>query len=901
MAPDTRVYATRAALYSDLAPDDDLFALVAFDSDPLKNGLYQKNGATGTGSWTGPDDLFVSAAESAATALTDPLNADLTAWRGKVNGWPDPYFRWLPIGTGLFNERLAWWEGNGLGNYTVLSYVANSRYHGRALRKSGTSSVGPRIWLDDMGWQAGDTISVSALCKEGAISGSTARLLGRFYTADGSPLGSQIQGVDDAASNSPLAMTATPQRITVTGTIPADAGFLWIIPATGVSGKDFDMVALWAAKASFAGSPKTPPPADEHRLIDVEAQLAATVRKNDARQIRNAYVPSTVWESVLGAAETVGNSSYNHNVLGGYEEIVEDTLFNALLWRVWAANGTTDVEWKLFIRSDTTAFNPSVETPVASGTVAAGDFPTADQLYTLDVGDPIFAQDGDFVFVLFRPVDNSSMHVKRWLYDADVTPARHKFVIGTVDGWNQTIAFSSPAAGFGQTAFRLDLRAPADQAVADLAETVDQIQEQLPSSEIVLPPTVYGVQGREMNVYLDNLHLGKASDYEHDVECSAAQAGKQQNERWTLIPTGAIATGDLSIGVHDRQSGTELAVATTAVRVAASSAGSGATQKLLVIGDSLVQDGTITQTLLDIAGSDVMNIEMLGTRGTAPNLHEGRGGWRVVDYATAGRTYYAFDVSGVVVEPVAGATEYTHNSATFRVEELDLTDAAGTITCSLVSGSAPLSSGTLTKSNGAAGDATIAFSARTAVSGNPFWFGGELDFAEYLSLNAIDTPDVVAIALGINDVGGETGNDTSISDLADTQLDNLDLLIANIHAADAGIKVAIALPSPPSIDQDAFGANYGLAIRRWRSKRNIMIWSRQAIERYAGSAGDNIYILPSNTALDTMNNMSRAAAVAVNSRNSATTIARQSNALHPATSGYQQIADAWWAFLKVKA
>jgi hypothetical protein len=70
-----RVYATQAALFADLVPADNLFALVFADADPLKNGLYQKDGATTVGDWEGPFDLF----SSAAAALVQPLLDDAEA------------------------------------------------------------------------------------------------------------------------------------------------------------------------------------------------------------------------------------------------------------------------------------------------------------------------------------------------------------------------------------------------------------------------------------------------------------------------------------------------------------------------------------------------------------------------------------------------------------------------------------------------------------------------------------------------------------------------------------------------------------------------------------------------------------------------------------------------------
>ncbi|MFN3473576.1 MAG: sialate O-acetylesterase [Blastomonas sp.] len=70
-----RVYATQSALYADLVPADNLFALVYADADPLKNGLYQKDGATTAGDWDGPFDLFSSAAEALVQGLVDAAEA----------------------------------------------------------------------------------------------------------------------------------------------------------------------------------------------------------------------------------------------------------------------------------------------------------------------------------------------------------------------------------------------------------------------------------------------------------------------------------------------------------------------------------------------------------------------------------------------------------------------------------------------------------------------------------------------------------------------------------------------------------------------------------------------------------------------------------------------------------
>lgn len=61
-------------------------------------------------------------------------------------------------------------------------------------------------------------------------------------------------------------------------------------------------------------------------------------------------------------------------------------------------------------------------------------------------------------------------------------------------------------------------------------------------------------------------------------------------------------------------------------------AGAGTTKKCLMIGDSLTQRGYYTQRLLDLFADDEMSIELLGTRGTGANRHEGRAGWSIHDY-----------------------------------------------------------------------------------------------------------------------------------------------------------------------------------------------------------------------------------------------------------------------------
>ncbi len=631
---------------------------------------------------------------------------------------------------------------------------------------------------------------------------------------------------------------------------------------------------------------------------------------NAENEIRWGLIPYKMWEHPRGDSEMLGDATHAFgNAVGLYEYFEEQAIINAVEYGIWSSQ-SVDIEWKLWLRDTTTPFNMSSTAANASGTIAAGAFPLANQTYKLELATPIKVNAGKYVFVMFRAVNNSTMNIRRFT-TAGSAPARHAWPMTLTPGWDATFAYSSLPA-YGQAAGRFlleseELRggsfvlnaANVSYSGAGIAgDTVKEAIDELSLTELVMPPYVFGVQSRELNVYFDNLFLDDAKDYGINVETSAS-IGTHQDERYTLTPSGALTSGTLTVEAYQKRTGKLITSKVAQLRAAASSAGSGLNKKVIVVGDSFINAGVITQTLIDVAASDVMGVTMLGTQGTTPNKYEGRGGWNVNDYTTAGRTFYEFTVSGVVVAPDINATEYSHNGSVYRVQTLNLTGGAGTIICSVTSGGAPLSSGTLTKTSGN-GDATITFTNAVPVSGNPFWFSGALDFAQYLSTNSFAAPDWVFIMLGTNDVASITSDATALS-TADAAFVKLDNLIASIKAADANTKIGLMVPPPPSATQDSFGNNYGTTLLRWRFKRNILIWARQLIAKYSGQEASRIYVVPVNTALDTVNNMLRNSATPVNSRNSATTIARQSNSVHPATSGYQQIADAVWSFLKYYA
>ena len=170
--------------------------------------------------------------------------------------------------------------------------------------------------------------------------------------------------------------------------------------------------------------------------------------------------------------------------------------------------------------------------------------------------------------------------------------------------------------------------------ITKVSETKDEF-----APEIILPSTLYSVAGKEVSLYYDNAIMQDGKDFVWRTSASASSGTMQNlNERFKWVPAGAVTSGNLTVEAIGKNSGAVLSSKTIALRSAASSAGSGLTKKVIVIGDSLINAGAITHTLLDLAAADVMGVALYGTRGSGSNKHEGRPGWSIPDYTGPGRT-----------------------------------------------------------------------------------------------------------------------------------------------------------------------------------------------------------------------------------------------------------------------
>lgn len=178
--------------------------------------------------------------------------------------------------------------------------------------------------------------------------------------------------------------------------------------------------------------------------------------------------------------------------------------------------------------------------------------------------------------------------------------------------------------------------------------------------------------------------------------------------------------------------------------------------------------------------------------------------------------------------------------------------------------------------------------------GSPFTNGlGSFDFHHYLTNNNIMlvSNDWVIIDLGINDVFNQT-TDAGVITIASNFVAMASNVVINVTNVITGVRVGIALPISPVQSQDAF-SSYGAAGQYWnRYARNHFLLTEYLIAHVSSPAR----LLALNACLDTVNNFPTTD-VPANARNT-NQVTIYVNALHPTTSGWFQIADQYWAFLK---
>ena len=578
-----------------------------------------------------------------------------------------------------------------------------------------------------------------------------------------------------------------------------------------------------------------------------------------------------------------------------------------------------------------------------------------------------------------------------------IRPALYlQIVVRTTSGGSRAITFASQISSSGDNVVTLTnlndiiflLSVPSGSGFRWHAVDNSSTPEAFLSLGHSMPSTIYGLEGRELNIYFRNfIKLNfDISTYRLDVVCTK---GEQDDKRWFYTPVASDA-GNLSWSLNIYFNNVLVKTITTTIVIKTLASSGNVTRKLLVIGDSTTSDGTalgelqnlfatnygggiaisgitrpayvpataaltssgnvatVTTTLIHrlqtgdsitVAGANQAEYNVTATITVTTTLAftyaiVGAGnptatGAYTISAAraflttktahglTTGNTITVSGAAQAQYNVTATATVVSTTGLTYTITGAPVTPATGTfvlitaadpgpMTLTLVGTQAPLVA--IVDSNGvsrspifeAAGGATIAQWYTSATVGslsatNNLFIAGAFNFGGYLSAQAItmSANDWVMIHLGINDVFGIT-DDATLNTLMATMGSQITGMIASIKAGVVGIRIGLLLTIPPNIQQDAFGTNYGSGATAWRHARNVELWREYLIANY--SSITNVKVFAYQLGLD-MENNTQTTATPLNTRNT-TTYVKQTNGIHPAASGYYQMADMLKQFLK---
>jgi len=312
-------------------------------------------------------------------------------------------------------------------------------------------------------------------------------------------------------------------------------------------------------------------------------------------------------------------------------------------------------------------------------------------------------------------------------------------------------------------------------------------------------------------------------------------------------------------------------------------------KNVLCVGDSLTVNGVwpaemyrrLTGTGGNPVGDGLSNISFIGTMTKDGAGYEGYGGWRFSNYNAE-----SVDGNAKVITCTHDKTDDDQhsiykdaNNCTWKIETVN----SGSIKIIAVStnyGNFP-TTGTLTWVSGGINHSNIVYTASQNASGNPFWdsTANKVDFSKYASNLGVSSIDYVYVLLGWNNAA--TGEDEYKAQ-AQTFIDNVQTSFPNAKIVLMGLQIPA---------RDGLGVNYG-ATGVYSKYYDLMQYVHNLDTWYDDlvTLNTNVYHINISGQFDTEHNMQTGTRT-VNTRN-AETETYQTNGVHPAESGYLQIADA---------
>lgn len=381
--------------------------------------------------------------------------------------------------------------------------------------------------------------------------------------------------------------------------------------------------------------------------------------------------------------------------------------------------------------------------------------------------------------------------------------------------------------------------------------------------------------------------LSAINPYNYNIRITCDK-GNAYAKRYIYTPlSGDIGTHVMTISVYDDQEVLHDSKTVNLI-VKAKAANPATTKNVLCVGDSLTRGGEwvseFCRRLTGIggipSGDGLTNVHFIGSvDGTSGAKFVGYGGWKYYYYNGAGfaHNYWITVTSGMKTGAESSQSIWQDsNGKQWILETIDSINSKLEFKQSLGASNVMPASGTLTYVSGGGDTTAIVYNLATESPSNPFYIGGSIDFAAYAASIGVSGIDYCYILLGWN----------STTDTESKVKTDCRTFINNLRTSYPSCKITLMGLEVPAID--GLGTNYGTSWNYYEKLKvvfNFNKWYKEVAAEFT-----NVEFLNIAGQFDTENNM-QTATRAVNSRNS-NTETYINNGVHPANSGYMQIADA---------
>lgn len=182
---------------------------------------------------------------------------------------------------------------------------------------------------------------------------------------------------------------------------------------------------------------------------------------------------------------------------------------------------------------------------------------------------------------------------------------------------------------------------------------------------LIVPPKIPMVEGHETRVFLDNIfHNGDYYKAEKMIMPGTADAIYAGG--YHVTPT-ADSTNNTQYVQYYRGQYPALIAPLNFVKVPAN-AGSGKSVKVMLLGESTTEMAGLVNGFYDLTDADVLHVTGIGTRGTAPRLHEGRSGWTTENYM---HDATALNITNSFYNPTSKLFDFAYYIGTNKLEKPD--------------------------------------------------------------------------------------------------------------------------------------------------------------------------------------------------------------------------------------